>query len=62
MHFGKRIRNQSFCPAVLNYKEVSTSAALSATAILFSFLNLARDSAEALHNFPVAVMVTDVMN
>ena len=62
MHFGKRIRNQSFCLAVLNNKEVSTSAALSATAIFFSFLNLARDSAEALYNFPVAVMVTDVMN
>ena len=62
MHFGKRIRNQSFCPAVLNYKEVSTSAALSATAILFSFLNLARDSTEALYNFLVAVIVTDVMN
>ena len=62
MHFRKRIRNQSFFPAVFNYKEVSTSAALSATAILFSFLNLARDSAEVLYNFPVAVMVTDVMN
>ena len=31
-------------------------------AILFSFLNLARESTEALYNFPVAVMVTDVMN
>ena len=39
-----------------------TTAALSATAILFSFLNLARDSADALYNFAPAVMVTDLMN
>ena len=39
-----------------------TTADLSATAILFSFLNLARDSADALHSFAPAVMVTDLMN
>ena len=39
-----------------------TTAALSATAILFSFLNLARDSANALYNFAPAVMVTDLIN
>ena len=39
-----------------------TTAALSATAILFSFLNLARDSADAPYNFAPAVMVTDLMN
>ena len=39
-----------------------TTVALSATAILFSFLNLARDSADALYNFAPAVMVTDLMN
>ena len=39
-----------------------TTAALSATAILFSFLNSARDSADALYNFAPAVMVTDLMN
>ena len=39
-----------------------TKADLSATAILFSFLNLARDSADALHSFAPAVMVTDLMN
>ena len=39
-----------------------TTAALSATAILFSFLNFARDSTDALYNFAPAVMVTDLMN
>ena len=39
-----------------------TTADLSATAILFSFLNLACDSADALHSFAPAVMVTDLMN
>ena len=39
-----------------------TTADLSATAILFSFLNLARDSADALCSFAPAVMVTDLMN
>ena len=39
-----------------------TTAAPCATAILFSFLNLARDSADALYNFAPAVMVTDLMN
>ena len=39
-----------------------TTADLSGTAILFSFLNLARDSADALYNFAPAVMVTDLMN
>ena len=39
-----------------------TTAALSATAILFSFLNLARDSADALYNFAHAAMVTCLMN
>ena len=39
-----------------------TKADLSATAILFSFLNLACDSADALHSFAPAVMVTDLMN
>ena len=39
-----------------------TTAALCATAILFSFLNLARDSADALYTFAPAVMVTDLMN
>ena len=39
-----------------------TKADLSATAILFSFLNLARDSADALHSFAPAVMVADLMN
>ena len=39
-----------------------TTADLSATAILFSFLNLACDSTDALHSFAPAVMVTDLMN
>ena len=39
-----------------------TTADLSATAILFSFLNLACDSADALHSFAPAVMVIDLMN
>ena len=39
-----------------------TKAALNATAILFSFLNLARDSVDALYNFAPAVMITDPMN
>ena len=48
-----------------------TTAALYATAIFFSFLNLARDSADALYNFAPAVhyyvlyitiVVTDPMN
>ena len=39
-----------------------TTAALSATVILFSFSNLARDSVDALYDFAPAVMVTDLMN
>ena len=39
-----------------------TTAALSATAVLFSFLNLAHDSADALYNFAPAVMVSDLMS
>ena len=39
-----------------------TTAALFATAILFSFLHLGRDSADALSNFAPAVMVTDLRN
>ena len=39
-----------------------TNAALSATDILFSFLNLARDSTNAFYNFVLAVIVTDPMN
>ena len=39
-----------------------TNAALSATDILFSFLNLARDSTNAFYNFVPAVIVTDPMN
>ena len=34
-----------------------TTAALYATAIFFSFLNLARDSADALYNFAPAAII-----
>ena len=51
-------RNESLESTSIN----ETKADLSATAILFSFLNLACDSADALHSFAPAVMVIDLMN